>query len=374
MHKTACVIIIAFMLAASFFVFQPVSAEGNTLTVPNDFPTINDALQNATDDDTIYVKQGVYNETIVIDKAITLRGEDTNRTIINGNTTKTVIQILHDNVTVIGLTITYSLTHSTPRRYYQHNWPADWLGQGGWSGLGYPMDSGIFVRRTEFRLAGIHIQEAKDCNISGNRISDCGVGVWLYLSSQNTILGNILVRNDYGLQVDSSKGNSIIGNTFLDNSGGIWLPQPNWVSGWGYNGKTVNNTFSQNNFIGNQKAIEPQCLTNTTNYWDNGSVGNYWDLYNGTGSYRIMGEYYTGGWHQNGVWKEQVYAVDSYPLTEPFNTTCMFAIHEEDPIDKQPPENPAPTDYTQIEVAASIAGILVIMGLIVYFKKRKNAF
>jgi parallel beta-helix repeat protein len=362
------------MLAAFVCFFQPVKAYGNTLTVPNDYPTINDAIANATDGDTVLVRQGMYNETIVIDKAITLRGEDTNRTIINGNTSKTVILILHGNVTVTGLTVTYSPYLNAPRRYYQHNWPSDWLGQGGWSGRGYPMDSGVFVRRTEFRLAGIHIQAAKNCNISGNRISDCGVGIWLYLASQNTILGNILVRNDYGLQVDSSKGNSIVGNTFLDNGGGVWLPQPNWVSGWGYNGKTVNNTFTQNNFIGNQKAIEPQCLTNTTNYWDNGSVGNYWDSYNGTGSYHIMGEYYTGGWHQNGVWKEQVYSVDNYPLTEPFNTTIMFAVHEEDPLNEQPPENPSPTDYTIIEVAASIVGILFITALFAYFRKRKNVF
>ena len=303
MNKPATTIIIMIIIAASsMLITEPAEASGNVIVVPDNFPTINQAIKNATDGDTILVRQGMYNETLVIDKAITLRGEDTNKTIINGNMSGTVIQILCDNVTVKGLTVTYSTTPNMPRRYYQHNIPQEWLPltQNGWAlSSGYPLDGGYFVRKTKFRLSGIHIQNAKNCHISGNKISDCGVGIWLWRASQNNITGNVLVQNDYGMQVESSRNNSIIGNTFLNNGGGVWLPQPNWVSGWGIDGKTVNNTFTENNFIGNQKAIEPQSLTNTTNYWDNGTVGNYWEIYNGTDSnqdgigdepYHIIGE------------------------------------------------------------------------------------
>ncbi|HSV50007.1 MAG TPA: hypothetical protein VLH35_06790 [Candidatus Acidoferrales bacterium] len=198
MCKTASLIIIAFMIAASIMVFQPVKADVNVITVPDDFPTINQAIQNASDGDTIFIKQGTYNETIIIDKAVTLRGEDTNRTIINGNTTATVIQILHDNVTITGLTITYSLTPNTPRRYYQHDFPQD-------------------------------------------------------------------------------------------------------------------------------------------------------------------------------IWKEQVYSIDNYPLMQPFDTTCMFTVHKKENFAGEQ-STPNPTDYTAIEIAASVTGVIAIAALIVYFKKQRDPF
>ncbi len=345
------------------------------LTIPDDFPTITQAIQNATDGDIIFIKQGIYNETIVIDKAITLKGEDTNKTIINGNTTATVIQILHDNVTITGLTITYSLTPNSPRRYYQHDFPQDWWAVGGWSASGYPLDGGYFVRRTEFRLSGIHIMNAKNCCITGNIISDCGVGIRLWKATQNNITGNLLIQNDYGLQVESSKDNSFMGNTFQNNGGGIWLPQPNWVSGWGTDRKTINNTFTENNFIGNLKAIEPQCLTNTTNNWN----GNYWNNNCNDNNqdgindepYQILGEYYTGGYHKHGVWTEQVYSVDNYPLMEPIDTASMFTVHQ-NVSDVQPASTTS--DYTLIEVAVSVTGVIVIVGLIAYFKRNRTAF
>jgi parallel beta-helix repeat protein len=380
MRRILSFITIIFMLSASILVLEPARAEDKTLMVPAEFATIKEAIQNATDGDTILVKQGTYNETIVIDKAITLRGEDTNNTIINGNNNGTVIQILHDHATITGFTLTYSSTPNTPRRYYQHDFPQGWLKVNGWSAIGYPLDAGYFVRTSNYRLYGIHIQNSANCNITGNRIFNCGVGIWLWKASENCIYGNIFSANDYGLQIESSSNNSIVGNTFTNNGGGLWLPQPNWMSGWGTDTKTVNNTFSQNNFIGNQKAIEPQSLTNTTNYWDNGVNGNYWDHFNGTdcnqngrsdNPFQIMGQYYTGGYKQYGRWTEKVYATDNYPLMTPFNTTSMF-VTQQKPIETQPTQNQ--TDYTLIELAASIIVVLAFTTLIVYSKKHKKPF
>jgi hypothetical protein len=56
---------------------------GNTITVPDDYPTISQAIGNATNGDTIHVKAGTYCEQqILINKTITLIGEDTQNTII----------------------------------------------------------------------------------------------------------------------------------------------------------------------------------------------------------------------------------------------------------------------------------------------------
>ena len=67
---------------------QPAPTGGNTLYVggsgPNNYTSIQDAIDNASDGDTIYVYSGIYYENVVINKRINLIGEDRNGTIIDG--------------------------------------------------------------------------------------------------------------------------------------------------------------------------------------------------------------------------------------------------------------------------------------------------
>jgi pectin methylesterase-like acyl-CoA thioesterase len=59
---------------------------GNIITVPDDYPTINAAIGNATSGDTIFIKAGIYNESsLVINEKVSLVGEDANKTIIVNN-------------------------------------------------------------------------------------------------------------------------------------------------------------------------------------------------------------------------------------------------------------------------------------------------
>jgi nitrous oxidase accessory protein len=59
-------------------------ARAETITVPDDYPTIQDAINTANDGDIIFVRSGIYegpiNETLVISKPLSLIGEDVNRT------------------------------------------------------------------------------------------------------------------------------------------------------------------------------------------------------------------------------------------------------------------------------------------------------
>ena len=58
-----------------------------------DYHTIQEAINAAKNDATIIVKNGSYNEIIVINKPITLIGEDKNTTIINFNPDYKISQV-----------------------------------------------------------------------------------------------------------------------------------------------------------------------------------------------------------------------------------------------------------------------------------------
>ena len=88
MGKTlALAIVLVFLTATTIVIPLPVKAESKTITVPDDSPTIQEAINAAQEGDTIYVKKGHYegsfNQTLEINKAINLYGEDRSATILS---------------------------------------------------------------------------------------------------------------------------------------------------------------------------------------------------------------------------------------------------------------------------------------------------
>jgi hypothetical protein len=85
--KTALMLLIISLMALCILKIQPGKADPKTITVPDDYPTITEAIGNATEGDTIFVKKGNYvgpiNQKIVIDKALSIVGENAESTIIN---------------------------------------------------------------------------------------------------------------------------------------------------------------------------------------------------------------------------------------------------------------------------------------------------
>ena len=88
-----------------------VSFDGNTLYVggsgANNYTTIQGAIDDASDGDTVFVYDGTYYEyNITIDKSITLVGEDRETTFIETSYDEvTIISITADSTTVQGFTI-----------------------------------------------------------------------------------------------------------------------------------------------------------------------------------------------------------------------------------------------------------------------------
>lgn len=90
MNRSASLIVLLPILSLVLFAFpnvEIVKAEPKTIVVPDDYPTIADAVGNASPGDTVFVRKGNYTGGIALSKPITLKGEDSESTIIFGGTT-----------------------------------------------------------------------------------------------------------------------------------------------------------------------------------------------------------------------------------------------------------------------------------------------
>jgi hypothetical protein len=125
LHRiVARLLIIVLVVASMSVMFLPVQGKPRTIIVPDDYLSVTAAIGNAADGDTIFIKKGTYeeprNQTLMINKTISLVGEDTKGTIVYLHPplvpytlfTQTFmvyaspIQIESDNVKLSGLTIT----------------------------------------------------------------------------------------------------------------------------------------------------------------------------------------------------------------------------------------------------------------------------
>jgi parallel beta-helix repeat protein len=134
---------------------------------------------------------------------------------------------------------------------------------------------------------GLYLQRWSNSNtiidsIVSNNLGLGGMGIYVSTSNNNTISNNSISNNYCGLVFDSTvyqdvigyqpTGNTVMynvvtGNTVANNSSvGVELIQ------------SQENLFYDNNFVNNTQQV---LSTNSTNAWDNGYEGNYWQDYVG---------------------------------------------------------------------------------------------
>lgn len=391
MKGIALFVVLAF-LTAYCIAFQPVKAESRVIIVPDDYATIQSAVDAAVEGDRIYVKTGVYSENLEVNKSIALVGEDIDGTRIIGNWSENYLRPI--TITCNGVTVTgFSLVDS-------------------W--------------------AGVCINNASESIISGNKIINNHYGIILTSASSNRITGNILESEKfgaYGIQLNGasnnviernqitnlsegiavidefyspsaviiSRNNSILENSIKDcTDKAVWFKftKENLMVGNTISNSTIgltlmwtdNNKVYDNNFVDNGKQVaggpEPTWwVSSEIRYsvcqWDNGKEGNYWSNYTGVDA------------NHDGI-GDTLHVInekntDNYPLMSQFDTPA-FVSPSPDPSFPSPtptsapatsiaptttPSNPEP--FPAGQVIAVLASVTVAtVGLFVFFKKSKR--
>ncbi len=172
------------------------------------FSSIAAAVKAASDGDTILVKEGIYQENIVIDKRIQLIGEHAATTIIDGNDTGDCLYIDEDGVTVRNITLQNSGPSGRDCGIELHS--------------NFSTISQVLIKDC---TVGLYLRDSDNNNVIKNTFfSNKYYGVQLHTSSDNYIGKNIFERNRWGVFAYRSSNNNLISQNKIINSSyqGIW--------------------------------------------------------------------------------------------------------------------------------------------------------
>jgi parallel beta-helix repeat protein len=305
---------------------------GNTITVPEDFPTIQEAINNANSGDRVYVRAGTYYENIEVNKTVSLIGENAQNTIIDGGGRfANVIHVSANYVDIKGFTVqnSYGTTGvinagialddvnacTVEGNMLQMNyWCAIYftgynnrimgnnltknpmLGIAGGQSVngsiignyingcewGIEIEgSGIIVfgNNVYGNEMGIFMGSAYDDDIVGNNVEVCQYGFDIANSTQNYIVNNSITECfEYAFCFEYGSGNNTIGGNDITNNNCLVYSRAANSSNY--------NIFFQNKFINDAVKISGP-LGSSIEIWDNGYYfgGNYWDDYTGKDVY-----------------------------------------------------------------------------------------
>ena len=238
------------------------------------YTSIQDAIIHASTTDIIQIQPGTYYEyAITIDKKINLIGADTNTCIINCNE-KQGLFIQSSFVTISHLQITNTKESAISIQPGSNGCTISYCDISSVNN-----GNGIDILSTYNTISHCNIegvtQTGQALKIQGNynTIDDCTLqhfsnGILIIdQATNNNIMNCNIFDNENAIDIRMNSNNNVITNCNLySNLQGIKIWQ-----------NSNNNTVYLNNMFKNDN----NAIDETTNQWDNGSQGNYWDIYQG---------------------------------------------------------------------------------------------
>jgi nitrous oxidase accessory protein len=195
-------------LSISFLAQLP-QAQATVRQVPDEYPTIQAAVDAADPGDIIEVSPGVYPESVIVETSLTIIGQDKLTTIVDGSGGGSAFWLGTDGVTIKGFTMRDCSNYGVIAYY---------------SG-GHTIDDNIFLNNRY----GVFLTNSPSANyVVNNTILNprvrAQIGIKVALSNGNTISGNYISESTYGIEInDESQLNYVTNNTIMGTSHGIYI-------------------------------------------------------------------------------------------------------------------------------------------------------
>jgi hypothetical protein len=264
--------IILFSAVAGTQVVKKARAE--TIIVPDDYASIQSAIDNADEGDTVFIKKGTYQERVLeINKSILVLGEDKDKTIINFDPPVVNYTFLYNTMQAHSTAITID-ANDVKFSGFTINMPTDMDSLGGINATGDRIEivSNNLGREGNVRLNG------KMANISGNSIP-AGMNI---IGDKHTIMNNLLEGGLETQGVYNRIDGNTIGDVVLNSSFNLFFNNSlAWLKMW----------YCDSNFISNNTmdriTMGTPCFNNTVSRNKITGPG-LWGMLIGQGSYNVF--------------------------------------------------------------------------------------
>jgi len=198
--------LLAILLLLASFLAHFSQAQATVWRVPEDYQTIQAAVDAGASGDTIEVSPGVYRESVFVDKSLTIRGQDKSTTIVDGSGGGYAFWLDAGGVTIRDFTM-HDCSNYGVIAYY--------------SG-GHTIDDNIFLDNAY----GVYIDNSPSANnvMNNTFFNNDLIGIKVAFSNENTISDNYISDSAYGIKLsEESEFNSITNNIIIGTSHGIYI-------------------------------------------------------------------------------------------------------------------------------------------------------
>lgn len=268
------------------------------------YSSIQEAINNAQNGDTILVSPGVYRENVNVNKELSiisgtdLSGDMMNRTyVIGAIPANDVFSITSNNVRVSGFHIIGGPsgmdTHGEVGLYLEgvqncsisnNTLMLNDIG----IGLNNSQRNVLANNLIGFGTSGIYLTRSNENVLSNNLATTNSQGISVVNSTNNALMNNTADSNEVGFYLGASRMNTLESNLISKNDNGVVLAdmaESNilannsiYMNGFGvYLNTSSGNRLYQNSFFNFFNAEDEG-----TNTWNSSTAGNLWSDYNGT--------------------------------------------------------------------------------------------
>lgn len=420
MKTFVLILFILFFISFLFIVdFNLVDATENIYYVggnkAGDYTSIQEAIDNASAGDTVFVYKGVYSESINIYKKINLLAEK--GAVLDYNNKDDIITVNADGCRINGFIIRncsggiyfgIDIEKNVDDTVIENNVFKNNSGNSIYlyyaSGIKILnntfYDDGIFIvgkktnwdshiilNNTVDDLPIFYYKNKVNLNISGlvcgqiilancsnsiirnNDVSKSKAGIYLGFSNNNTIIKNNVINNTFGIRLQYSDGNIIKDNNFKGNDHGVYIQHShgnivsmNNISYSNIDGchlccDSRENIIFMNNFFFNHVNADDVL----GNFWNKDGLGNFWDDYSGFDK--------NGDYIGDSAYNISFASKDIYPLIISFDDYLKLDIDHDNHVDGIKNDD----DYNGLIVISMVLiTIFLVIFIFLKFIKKKE--